>query len=178
MTLFQKLFRLPSKYESLGNRIDEKIDKFVDVHPELELQTVKVGKSKVLVIKRRSLPSNLDLTLYTEILKKQRIVDNGGISNNCKDIARDSVTDKTSDGVLYANQEASKLLPYFDHAVNYKNLADGTIIAVDYTAPSNYDHRRGFYNSFCIHVNTISELKTYLSELHGGEWVDKGKDVF
>ena len=159
---------------SRSERADKAIDTFVNEHDNLGFKSIHIDGKVVVVVHEKDISLN-DFTLIEDILKKQAHVERGGPSqwDRCFKIAVDSLDDGTSDGILFAERAADKVTGYINHAINYKNLADGTILAVDYTSPFNYDVRRGIYKTFCIHAHSKEELLKYVSELHGGTWQEQ-----
>ena len=156
---------------SRSERADKSIDTFVDEHENLSFKSINIDGKAVVFVHENDLTLPY-LTLIKDILKKQAQVEQEGskLFAECFKIATDSVEDGTSDGVLFADSNADKVTGYWNHAINYKNLEDGTILAVDYTSPLNYDVQRGIYKTFCIHARSKEDLVKYVSELHGGTW--------
>ncbi len=159
-----------------GQRHDEKVDRFLDAHPNINFKSINVGGSTVILFEEQGLDLT-DFALIENILEKQKAVENEGIVNNCYFIAVDAVDDGFADGVMSAEAGASKVINFDNHAVNVKQLDDGSFLVMDFTAPENQDRRRGIFKTFCIHTTHKEDVLTILSEFHGGEWRELSEET-
>ena len=101
---------------------------------------------------------------------RERERSEGGIPDNCFEIARRTVNEGRASGRIMADAGVLYFTGYYNHCICYDELNSGRCVAVDLTASRNIDEGAGNFDVLAIAASDLNQLLERVGKLFGGEW--------
>ncbi|PIY80988.1 MAG: hypothetical protein COY80_00025, partial [Candidatus Pacebacteria bacterium CG_4_10_14_0_8_um_filter_42_14] len=93
-----------------------------------------------------------------------------GLHQNCFFIAQGACKEQGFTGRVSAPSGVDKFLVWKNHCINWHEVDEGQVVALDFTAAINIDCGMGNFDVLLIRAEDLVTLLEYLAELYGGEW--------
>ncbi|HEX5455890.1 MAG TPA: hypothetical protein VFW77_00820 [Candidatus Saccharimonadales bacterium] len=104
-------------------------------------------------------------------LDQHLIAEQNGISNNCFDIARTALAAGCATGTMHSVSGSTQdFIGWANHCVNFDELPDETVLAIDLTASRNIDRGARNFDVLALRALDTDSLQLQIGELFGGEW--------
>lgn len=158
--------------EAVKQGPQERLVEFAAEH-HFPVDDYTLGDKKLRIIDALPAGERIPQDKVEAYLHEQETVTSKGVLNNCITVAGEAVQKGVVSGRLYSPEGCQDFTSWTNHAVNYDELPDGTVIAIDFTAASNIDWNTKNFDTLALRAKNKAELVDLLGELYGGTWDDQ-----
>lgn len=147
----------------------ERINAFAELMRLNERTYYSLGKKLLLLT-----PPSIEPVPQEKIrgyLRQHLIAERGGITNNCFSIASAALEAGRARGTMHSiSGSTHDFIGWGNHWVNFDELPNEAVLAVDLTASRNIDRGAGNFDVLALRALDTASLQLQMGELFGGEW--------